>query len=58
MNDPTPCPLERLRGRYRYHILLRGQNRAELRRVARELQTISPPKGVVVVIDVDPLTLA
>ncbi len=58
VNDPTSCPLERLRGRYRYHILLRGQNRAELRRVARELQAITPPRSVVVVIDVDPLSLA
>jgi len=58
VNDPTPCPLERLRGRYRYHVILRGQNRPELRRVARELQTIAPPKGVVVVVDVDPITMA
>lgn len=58
VNDATPCLLERLNGRYRYHLLLRGQHRADLRRVARELQSLTPPKGVLVVIDVDPLALA
>ena len=54
----VPCPLPRLRGRYRFHVELRAQDRATLRRVARKLQELTPPKGVVVVIDVDPLTLA
>ena len=58
VNDATPCPLERLRGRYRYYVVLRGQDRGALRRVARKLQEMTPPKGVVVVVDVDPLSLA
>ncbi len=55
---PAPCPLARLRGRYRYHVVLRGQEPAALGRLARVLLEITPPKGVYVVVDVDPLTLA
>ncbi len=58
VNDAVPCPLTRLRGRFRYHVELRGANPAALRTLARTLQAITPPKGVTVVIDVDPLTLA
>jgi primosomal protein N' (replication factor Y) len=58
VNDAVPCPLPRLRGRYRYHVVLRGPHHADLRRLARRLQQITPPKGVHVVIDVDPLSLA
>ncbi|HEX2948752.1 MAG TPA: hypothetical protein VHV83_04165, partial [Armatimonadota bacterium] len=58
VNDAAPCPLPRLRGRYRYHVVLRGQERSVLHRLARSLQEITPPKGVHVVIDIDPLTLA
>jgi primosomal protein N' (replication factor Y) len=58
VNDATPCPFPRLRDRYRYHVVLRGQDRASLRELARNLQQIPPPKGVVVAIDVDPLSLA
>lgn len=58
VNDAVPCPLPRLRGRYRYHVLLRGQDHATLHRLAKAMRSINPPKGVHVVIDVDPLTLA
>ncbi|MHB9131741.1 MAG: replication restart helicase PriA [Armatimonadota bacterium] len=58
VNDAAPCPLERLRGRYRYHIVLRGQDRPTLLRLARQLQDLTPPRSVHVVIDVDPLSLA
>ena len=58
VNAPAPCPLTRLRGRYRYHVVLRGQDRTAVRRLARTLREITPPKGVYIVIDVDPLTLA
>ncbi|HEY3378693.1 MAG TPA: primosomal protein N' [Armatimonadota bacterium] len=58
VDGPTPCPLPRLRGRYRFHVVLRGKDRATLRRVARALQEMTPPRGVHVVVDVDPLTLA
>jgi primosomal protein N' (replication factor Y) len=58
VNDPAPCPLARLRGRFRYHVVLRAQDDAALRQLARTLQEITPPRGVSVVTDVDPLSLA
>jgi primosomal protein N' (replication factor Y) len=58
VNDPAPCPLARLRGRYRYHLVLRGQDRTALHRIARALQEIAPPKGVSITMDPDPLSLA
>ena len=58
VNDAVPCPFPRLRGRYRYHLILRGQEPAHLHTVAKLLQDITPPKGVFVFIDIDPLTLA
>ncbi len=58
VDGPAPCPLERLRGRYRYHVLLRGQDRQALRDIAGTLRTLTPPKGITIVIDVDPLSLA
>ena len=58
VDGPAPCPLERLRGRYRHHLILRGQDRRALLKLARTLQEITPPKGVQVVFDVDPLSLA
>jgi len=58
VNDAATCPLERLRGRYRYHVVLRGPHAATLRRLASLLQEITPPRGIQVTIDVDPLSLA
>ena len=58
VTDAAPCPLERLRGRYRYHVVLRGHDSAALRRLAGCLQEITLPRGIQVIIDVDPLTLA
>ncbi len=58
VNDPAPCPLPRLRGRHRYHLVLRAQDRAALSKLARTLQAITPPKGVMVLMDADPLSLA
>jgi primosomal protein N' (replication factor Y) len=57
VDGPAPCPLARLRNRYRHHLILRGQHRPALLRLARALQQITPPKGVQVVFDVDPLSL-
>jgi primosomal protein N' (replication factor Y) len=57
VDGPAPCPLERLRGRYRHHLILRSRHRPALLKLARMLQEITPPKGVQVVFDVDPLSL-
>ncbi|MHB9025226.1 MAG: replication restart helicase PriA [Armatimonadota bacterium] len=58
VDGPAPCPLAQLRGRYRYHLVLRGQDPATLRRVARHLLRLTPPHGVQVTADVDPLAMA
>jgi len=58
VDGPAPCSLERLRGRYRHHLILRGQHRPALLKLARKLQEITPPRGVQVIFDVDPLSLA
>ncbi|MGQ9682834.1 MAG: replication restart helicase PriA [Anaerolineae bacterium] len=46
LTGPAPCPLERLRGRYRWHLFLRGAEPLQL------LRTMEMPRGWRV--DVDP----
>ena len=58
INDATPCPLARLRGRYRYHVVLRAREISALLKIARSLQRFTPPKGVIITFDIDPLSLA
>jgi len=55
VNEPTPAPLARLRGRTRYQIWLRSVDRVSLRRVLRSALGIETP-GVTVAVDVDPLS--
>ena len=54
---PSPAPLERLRGRYRYRIVLRGPDRVPLRAVAKAVIDMKEPvdRTVRVSIDVDPV---
>jgi primosomal protein N' (replication factor Y) len=57
---PAPAPLERLRGRYRIHLLVRAAARGRLLAALNGmLDTLGPeggaPRGLVV--DVDPVTL-
>ncbi|GIW40630.1 MAG: hypothetical protein KatS3mg076_1207 [Candidatus Binatia bacterium] len=55
---PAPAPLERLRGRYRWRVLLRARTRASLRSAAaRVLEDLAAPArraGVRLAVDVDP----
>ncbi len=53
---PAPAMLERLRGRTRWRILLRGSQRQALRRIARAMLAIEPAPGVRVGLDVDPVS--
>ena len=55
MNGPAPAPLERIRGAWRFQILLRSANPRELRRVLGEVESVD--HGGRVVIDVDPQNL-
>ncbi|MBI2396023.1 MAG: primosomal protein N' [Deltaproteobacteria bacterium] len=58
VRGPSPAPLPRIRGRFRYRVLLRGP-RPELRAVARALKRALEGVGrdVRVVVDVDPLSM-
>jgi primosomal protein N' (replication factor Y) len=56
---PAPAPIARIRGRYRYRLLLRGPERARVRAVAAELaaridEGVAPARAHV---DVDPVSM-
>jgi primosomal protein N' (replication factor Y) len=58
LSEPTPAPLEKLQGQFRFHILLRGEAIMRLSRVVREtLDKLPFPEDVVVTVDVDPYQL-
>jgi primosomal protein N' (replication factor Y) len=55
---PTPAPLEKLQGQFRFHILVRGEAIVRLSRLVREtLDKLPFPEDVVVSVDVDPYQL-
>jgi primosomal protein N' (replication factor Y) len=51
---PAPAPLSRLQGRYRWQLLLKGENRAELHGLCRQLNTEREAGPVKLTVDVDP----
>jgi primosomal protein N' (replication factor Y) len=58
LGEPTPAPLEKLQGQFRFHILLRGEAIMRLSRLAREtLDKLPMPEDVVATVDVDPYQL-
>jgi primosomal protein N' (replication factor Y) len=55
---PVPAPLPKLRGDYRYHLLLYHPRHAVLRDVVRAgTQQLQPPADVVWIVDVDPVDM-
>ena len=54
---PSPAPLARLRGKYRYQLLLKAPTRDALRDVARAVRGASTriPRDVQAVLDIDPV---
>ncbi len=52
---PAPAPLERLRGKWRFQILLRGASGRQLRRLVRE--SLPAAQGLELTVDVDPYDL-
>lgn len=55
---PAPCPIDRLRGRWRWHFLLKGDDAGELGAVLRYLARRGPvPSGMRLEIDRDPESL-
>ncbi len=56
--EPTPAPLEKLQGQFRFHILIRGEAIVRLSRLIREtLDKLPFPEDVMVAVDVDPYQL-
>lgn len=53
---PAPAPLERLRGRTRWQVLLRSADRHALRKVARSLPLGDSAKDLKATLDVDPVS--
>jgi primosomal protein N' (replication factor Y) len=55
---PAPAPIERVKGRDRWHLLLKGEDRRILHSIVKKAQeemwTRSRPHGVRIVVDVDP----
>jgi len=52
---PTEAPISRLRGRYRWQILLKGDDSRTVRKLARELLARFHVPGVRIKVDVDPV---
>jgi len=61
LSGPAPVPLYRVRGRYRWHLLVRGREVSRLHRqvrnAARALRSAAACRGVRLDLDVDPVTL-
>ena len=61
LSGPAPAPLYRVRERYRWHILIRGQDvtrlHARVCQAARSLRASPAARGVRLDLDVDPASL-
>jgi primosomal protein N' (replication factor Y) len=57
---PNPCTLSRLRGRYRYDLLMRTPSAGDMRRLTTRLEADGAlrTKAESIVVDVDPVSLA
>lgn len=55
---PAPAPLSRLRGNFRFHILLYHVHHDQLRELVRDAtSSLRPPSGIVWTVDVDPVDM-
>jgi len=55
---PAPCPIERIRERWRWHLLIKAAEPGPLTRLVRYLAARAPvPGGVRLVVDRDPVSL-
>ncbi|MGI9045177.1 MAG: replication restart helicase PriA, partial [Gemmatimonadaceae bacterium] len=55
---PAPCPIERVKTRWRWHVLLKSQSSGELTRVCRFFMERFPtPAALRVTLDRDPVAL-
>jgi primosomal protein N' (replication factor Y) (superfamily II helicase) len=55
---PAPCPIERVKTRWRWHVLLKSQNAGELTRIGRYfMERFDVPAALRVTLDRDPVAL-
>lgn len=55
---PAPCPLAKLRGKFRFHLLVQLPDRDSLRILVRDAtREVALPRGVQSLIDIDPLDM-
>jgi primosomal protein N' (replication factor Y) len=55
---PAPCPVERVKTRWRWHVLLKSQHAGELTRVSRYfMERFTSPAAIRITLDRDPVAL-
>jgi primosomal protein N' (replication factor Y) len=54
---PAPAPIERIKQRYRWQVLVKSRERPELRAALATLSSYRASSGVRVSIDVDPVSM-
>ena len=54
---PAPAPIARVRGKYRFQLVLRAPEHGPLHRICRALTEVALPPGVEMAADVDPVAL-
>lgn len=57
MLGPVECPLARVKGKFRFHLLLRDRNRPRLHQVLDALTTLPTAHQEGLLIDVDPMSI-
>jgi primosomal protein N' (replication factor Y) (superfamily II helicase) len=54
---PAPAPIERIKQRYRWQVLLKARERHELRAALTEVASYRAGEGVRVSVDIDPFNM-
>ena len=58
MSGPAPAPIARIRGYFRYNIILKDKDRSAMSNLLKKvLAGFRKPHGVLVAVDVDPISL-
>ena len=58
ISGPAPAPIARLRGYFRYNILIKGKDRLAMCALVRKvLDGFKKPHGVLIAVDVDPVSM-
>ena len=55
---PAPAPVSRIKGRYRYHLMLKCPDSTSVHRILdRASALVRGPSGAKVIIDIDPISM-